>query len=214
MYEFSVLYHSRWLPFLGIIVALVTGCASGLSKDECRLADWYAIGYEDGVQGLSDSQIGNHRKACSKHGVVTDFENYQEGWGEGVHRFCRSSNGYRQGRNGREYNGVCPPELERGFLNAYNRGHELYRLESEVRHITRKLESKRNRIRSIEIKIRDTGVRLIANNISTERRVILLDELRILTEERASIEDEIPLLEKKLAAKNKNLSAIRTKAVY
>ena len=214
MCEFSVSYYSRWLPFLGIIVALATGCASGLSKDECLLADWYAIGYEDGVQGLSDSHIGKHRKACSKHGVATDFENYQKGWDEGVHRFCRSSNGYRQGRNGREYNGVCPPELEPGFLDAYNKGHKLYRLESEVRHIARTLESKRNRIRSIEMKIRDTGVQLISDSSSIEQRVILLDELRILTEERANIEEEIPLLEKELAAKTKNLSQVRAKAVY
>ncbi len=214
MREFSVLYYSRWLPVLGLIVTLVTGCASGLSKDECRLADWYAIGYEDGVQGLSDSRIGKHRKACSKHGVVTNFENYRRGWDEGVRRFCHSSNGYRQGRNGSEYNGVCPPSLEPDFLDAYNQGHKLYRLESEVRHITRTLKSKRNRIRSIEVEIRDTGVQLITDNSSTEQRVVLLDELRILAEERATIEDEIPLLEKELAAKNRRFSAIRATEVY
>jgi len=214
MHELSVLYYSRWLPVLGLIVALVTGCASGLSKDECQLADWYTIGYEDGVKGLSDSHIGKHRKACSKHGVVTNFKDYRRGWDEGVRRFCHSSNGYRLGRNGSEYNGVCPPSLESDFLDAYNQGHKLYRLESEVRHITRTLESKRNQIRSIEVEIRDTGVQLITDNSSTEQRVVLLDELRILAEERATIEEEIPLLEKDLAAKNRRLSAIRATAVY
>ena len=214
MCDFSVLYYLRRLPVLGLAAALITGCASGLSKDECRLADWHAIGYEDGVRGLPDSRLGKHRKACSEHGVAMNFDNYRKGWDEGVNRYCQSSNGYHQGRNGSEYTGVCPPSLETDFLDAYHQGHQLYRLEDEVRRITRTLQSKKNRIRRIEVEIRDTGVLLVSPDIPTEQRVVLLDELRILAEERATIEDEIPLLEDELAVKKRRLSALQTMAVY
>ena len=51
---------------------LITGCAS-LDKQECRLADWRMIGYEDGAAGRSGTRIGDHRAACAQHGVIPDM---------------------------------------------------------------------------------------------------------------------------------------------
>ena len=41
----------RWM-LLAVLLTALGGCA-GMGADECRTADWRAIGYEDGVQGHS-----------------------------------------------------------------------------------------------------------------------------------------------------------------
>ncbi len=81
------------------LVLALQGCAS-LSKDECVTADWYSIGYEDGLHGKQADQIANHRKSCAKHGVTADLALYNEGRDAGLERFCEPRNGYRLGRAG------------------------------------------------------------------------------------------------------------------
>ena len=56
----------------------LSGCAT-MSADECAMSDWRTIGFEDGSMGYTAERLGNHRKACAKHGVAPDFEAYQTG---------------------------------------------------------------------------------------------------------------------------------------
>jgi hypothetical protein len=199
---------SRVLTSASLALALlITGCASGLSKQECRLADWRTIGYEDGLQGLPQSRIGGHRKACAEYGVALNLDAYRSGWDEGVRRYCQPGSGYRLGRSGVRYNGVCPAGLEPGFLQAYASGHEIYTLESEVKRLQRTLDNRRSRMAEIEVQQRDTGIGLVAERMSTEQRVVLLDELRKLEEERTATRAEIPYLEAELENQRQRLSA-------
>jgi hypothetical protein len=191
-----------------------SGCASGLSKDECNTADWRTIGYEDGVQGRSEAQISRHRKACARHGVGLNFEAYRSGWDEGVRRYCQPGNGYHRGRRGKPYSGVCPAQLEAGFLQAYREGRELYDLEAGVQRTTRKLNYKRNRLADIEVEMRDTGIELVTAGATTEQRVILLDELRKLEQERATTKAQIPSLEAELESQQNRLATISTGYEY
>jgi len=189
-------------------VVLVSGCASGLSRDECNTADWRSIGYEDGVQGRKEARIGTHRKACARHGVVLNFEAYRRGWDEGVRRYCQPGNGYHQGRRGKSYSGVCPAQLETEFLQAYRQGRELYDLEADVERTARKLNYKRNRLANIEVDMRDTGIELVTEGVPTEQRVVLLDELRKLEQERAATKAQIPSLEAELERQTNRLATI------
>ena len=194
--------------------AILTGCASGLSKDECQVVDWHAIGYEDAVRGWSQTRVGHHRKACARHGVALDLGAYRQGWEEGAERYCQPGNGYRQGRSGSRYPGICPAALEPAFLDAYNSGRELYQLEAAVQHTTRALHARHSRLADIEIELRDTGLDLIAPGISTEQRLVLLDELRKLERERAANQRDIPALEEQLAMQQASLSAQLARAPY
>lgn len=38
---------------------MAAGCAT-LDKDECRTADWYAIGLEDGARGRAIERLGSN----------------------------------------------------------------------------------------------------------------------------------------------------------
>ena len=100
---------SSWIV-VSAAVAL-SGCA-GMSAEECQLADWETIGYEDGVRGASGQAIASHRKSCAKAGVAPDRVAYERGRASGLETYCRPANGYRVGESGHAYSGVCPAELD------------------------------------------------------------------------------------------------------
>ena len=68
-------------------VLALSSCAT-LDKDECMTADWYSIGFEDGSKGRAENYLAEHRKACAKHGVTPDFNQYSQGHNRGTDSFC------------------------------------------------------------------------------------------------------------------------------
>ncbi|MGH8166717.1 MAG: DUF2799 domain-containing protein, partial [Woeseiaceae bacterium] len=108
-----------------IAILALSGCAS-MSGDECAMSDWHTIGFEDGSRGYTADRLGDHRKACAKHGVAPDFQAYQAGRDEGLQEFCQPSRAFNLGANGGHYNGVCNSSLEPQFLDAYRSGYHLY----------------------------------------------------------------------------------------
>ncbi len=199
-------YHLSVLLSVAL-AASITGCASGLSKEECQLADWRTIGYEDGVRGLPQSRIAAHRKDCAEHSVALDLDAYRGGWEQGVQSYCQPGNAYRLGRSGSKYSGVCPTALETVFLQAYAHGRQIHVLESEVKRLQRTLNYKHQRIADLEVELRDTGIDLVTGDMPTEQRVVLLDELRKLEEERSATIAEIPFLEAELDDQRERLAA-------
>jgi hypothetical protein len=117
---------------------LLAGCAS-LDKDECRNADWYAIGLEDGALGRTVERLGDHRRACAEHGVAPQTERYLAGRNEGLKSFCTYERGYSQGRAGQAYAGACPKEMAAGFVAGYQRGRELYELHRRLQETEREI---------------------------------------------------------------------------
>ncbi|MGD8851905.1 MAG: DUF2799 domain-containing protein [Gammaproteobacteria bacterium] len=194
--------------------ALLTACAGGMSKEECQLADWRTIGYEDGVRGLPQTQISGHRKACAGYGVALNLDAYRSGWEEGVRRYCQPGNGYRLGRSGGRYNGVCPTELEPAFLEAHGYGREIHALESEIKGLQHTLRHKYDRVAALEVEMRDTGIDLVAAEMTTPQRVVLLDELRKLQQEHASTKAEIPYIESELEDRREHLAAVISERRY
>lgn len=185
------------------------GCASGLSKDECRTADWQAIGYEDGLRGLPESRIADHRKACARHEVTMALAPYRRGRDQGLVRYCQAANGYRLGRAGQSYAGVCPPALEGAFLAAYEQGSTLHAAEADLRAIERRLRVHRTRLEAIETRMREVGLALVAEGTSVEQRLALLEEMQRLDDEHDAIEAEIPALEGERERRARQLASLR-----
>lgn len=128
---------------LAPLVALLAGCAS-LDRDECRNANWYAIGLEDGARGRALDRLGDHRRACAEHGVSIDADRYVTGRNEGLNTFCTFQNGYSQGRAGHAYAGACPSDTAKLFLAGHQRGRELYELHRRHENLEREI----NRIKT------------------------------------------------------------------
>lgn len=182
---------SRWTSLLSIVAVLaLSGCAS-MSADECAVSDWRTIGFEDGVQGHSGDRLGNHRKACAKHGVAPDFEAYQSGRQEGLRQYCQPSRGFNVGTSGARYNGVCPADMEPDFVAAYNSGHRLYNLRSAVNSTNRQINARRAELDRSEDRAVAAGVELVSPETTTENRILLLAELKDISERTGQLETEI-----------------------
>ena len=177
-----------------LFLLAVSGC-SGMSVEECSVADWRAIGYEDGAKGLSPGAFGKHRQACAEHGVAADFDGYLAGRKAGLAHYCRPQNGYNLGARGYRYSGVCPAELEAGFLAAHGDGFGLYTRRREVNRIAKNLDRARARSQEIEHLIAGDTTLLISPGIPPARRAELVIELKQLAEEKIRVEESIPELE-------------------
>lgn len=130
---------------LVLLPVLLGGCAA-LSESDCRRGDWYGIGERDGRDGRTD-RIGSYAEACNKYAVLPDIGDYQSGRERGLRSYCLPENGYREGRSGSSYQGVCPAETAGAFLREYERGRVVYdmaqqidRLENEVRRLERDMK--------------------------------------------------------------------------
>ena len=183
---FSSLSHR--LVFVGVL--LLSGCAT-LSEDECVTADWYAIGYEDGLAGRPAQRIAEHRKACAKHGVSADLTRYNSGRDAGLEPYCDARNGYRLGRAGADYLGVCPAHHERDFLAAYHAGRAIHELQQQVRRIERSVDAKRKRVQELDEAIIAKESELIHVGVTAARRAELLDDLRALQQELVLTQDDL-----------------------
>ena len=155
------------LIWIALTLIVLSGCAT-MNADECVTGDWTAIGYEDGTRGYTSDRLAQHRKACAKHGVSPDFVAYQDG--------------------------VCNAHQEGDFLDAYNTGHHLYVLRSNVNRANSSINSKERELEEIEDLILENGVALISNETTQEERIFLLAEMKDLSERTGELEAEIKVL--------------------
>jgi hypothetical protein len=176
--------------WLAIVLGSLSGCAS-MSSDECMTSDWSAIGYEDGARGYTTDRFGQHRKACAKHGVTPDFSAYQNGRDQGLVEYCQPNRGFNVGSNGGSYNGVCSVNQEADFLDAYNAGHRLYTLRSNVNRANSAINSKENELDRIEETLIHNGAALIAYETTMEEKILLLAEMKNLAERTGKLQAEI-----------------------
>ena len=186
--------NSKWANiWIALLAITASGCAS-MSSEECANSDWTAVGYEDGSRGYTSDQFSSRRKACAKHGVTADFQAYQVGRDQGLVEFCQPGRGYSVGESGGRYNGVCSAELEQGFLEAYNVGHQLYSLRSNVNTASSRIYNKESEIENIKKEIRNKEALLIATETSTQDRILLLADIKDLSERTGELDEEIQLL--------------------
>ena len=140
--------HVKLLASALLMLAL-SGCAS-MNKAECLNVDWRTVGYEDGVAGRSGDRIGEHRRACAKHGVTPDLNAYQSGRDQGMREYCQPETGYQLGVNGYALKSYCPVELKEEFESAYHAGYELYAMRARVANAQNELDSAHREIAQID----------------------------------------------------------------
>ena len=199
----------RQLRLLAIAAVLqLAGCA-GMEPAECRFSDWRAVGYEDGAQGLSTDAFARYRRGCAEQQVMADFQAYQAGREAGLREYCQPSRGYREGLQGRDYGGVCPPDAEARFLDAYNEGRKLFDLEFELENTERRIAAAEARLRQIELELTDNATATLAGATTREARARLLVETKQLVEERSSLSRELKDLKVKHRQQQKRLDEAR-----
>ena len=100
---------------------LLASCAT-ISEEACLQGDWAGIGFKDGEAGHPQSRLDEHAKACAKTGVAPDPAPYFAARAQGLRLYCTPDRGFREGRLGHSYAGVCPEPAAGRFLPAYADG--------------------------------------------------------------------------------------------
>ena len=191
-----------------VLLLAVSGCAT-MDRDECLTVDWRTIGFEDGSAGYAGDRIGQHRKACAKHGVTPDLAAYQAGRTEGLREYCVPANGFRLGSQGGSYGGMCPADLDPGFADAYHSGRQLYTLQSRLSNVTHRLESKRGALRDAESDIVTRSAVAISSDTTAEERAQAVLDVKHLGERVGRLKTEIRQLEEERVHSERDLQDYR-----
>ena len=194
-------------------LALLQGCAT-LDKDECRLADWRLIGYQDGVSGKSAAVVGEYREDCARHAVVPDLDAYRAGRQEGLQQYCTASNGYRLGNAGRRFAAVCPVALEDDFREAYNAGRSLNQARSAVKTTHSRIRQRKQTLTNLEDNRAQKLAALIAADLKADQRVMIVYELNELQQDMNSVENELADLEHDLVKQQTRLDQLTGNNAY
>ena len=206
--------RQRTTPFFCLLAFLaMQGCAT-MNENECLYSDWAAIGYEDGTRGMTGDRIGQHRKACAKHGVTPDLVAYQRGREQGLQEYCRPENGFRVGASGSGLPAVCTGEQSEGFNAAYREGRELYLLQAKVRRADSQIHSRKSELENIADKISAKEALVIADESTSEERVQALADSVRLYERKGEIEAEIIQLERDRAVHQQALNEYQAGLTY
>ncbi|MBB5517935.1 DUF2799 domain-containing protein [Amphiplicatus metriothermophilus] len=180
---------------LGLAAALVlSGCATGMSEEECAGANWRAIGERDGLYGETLEKLDERAAQCGSFGLPADIEAYQAGRERGLRRYCTPDAGFDAGLNGRPYRGVCPPPAESAFLDEYDIGLRLYRLTRAHESAIEAYEDALDALESRRHGLRRARAKLRSEDLSDEERSKLQREIDRHRREIDRIERDLPRL--------------------
>ena len=163
--------------------AVLSGCAT-LSEEQCLVGDWYGIGVADGQSGYSFQRLGEHNEACASHGVIPDAALYEQGRQQGLRSYCTPQIGFREGRQGDSYAGVCPAHLEADFLAGYSDGRLVNAAQQAYQVAWNDQSNYRQQAANIESQIRTEETNLGGPDLTDEQRRIIRDRIRRLRDDR------------------------------
>ena len=184
----------RLQPILGLCVVFaaggaLNGCAT-LSEEQCQVGDWYGIGESDGNSGYSHQRLEEHIEACQRHGVTPDHVQYEQGRQAGLRSYCTPERGFRAGRMGNSYGGVCPAGLERDFLAGYSDGQLVHAAQAAYDAASSDQARYLQQARDIESRIASEETAAQAADLTDEQRRIIRDRIRALRNDRERALDQ------------------------
>ena len=158
-------------------VAVLAGCTT-MTKEQCLAGAWGEKGYQDGLSGYRPSRLDDHAQACAKYGAAPNPSAYLSAREDGLRTYCTWENGFRQGRQGNSYGGVCSSAEERDFLPAYEDGRRIDVVEQAVSSAESALNSAISRIESREDKLEAKQRELRQEGLTDEQRERIRDRIR------------------------------------
>lgn len=93
------------------VTSVTTGVVPEGGFSNCRTANWYNVGFEDGGRGFPTERIETYR--CPAIARAETVNAYRAGWNDGIARYCTEQNGFVVAANGQPNAGTCPRALAR-----------------------------------------------------------------------------------------------------
>lgn len=150
-----------------LIFGFLSSCAT-TKKEPCVISDWSPIGEQDARNGLPDTAINRDAQNCHMVEILSNVEQYLDGYKKGLVFYCTPENAYQQGVSGSAYNHICPPDKEVKFLPAYNMGHELFEIHSELYDLRKKIKNTQDEIESLKNGIKNAESQI--DSLETDKR--------------------------------------------
>lgn len=170
----------------------LAGCETGppMSPAQCQVADWRAVGHQDGAEGRPAERFVALQQACAAAGMGADQTLYMRGRSEGLWTYCEPERAFRLGVAGTGYSGVCPAELDGVFRDAHQEGLRAYNVLSALRSAESTISSLESERNDINHKIDANELGLIQSQTDAERQRHR-DELVRLRDERNRVESRL-----------------------
>ncbi|MDI9245976.1 DUF2799 domain-containing protein [Marinobacter sp. CHS3-4] len=108
---------------IATVFLILAGCAT-MNEQECRVADWHAIGYQHGASGQGTQSFSEYQSDCADHNIRADFQAFKEGHESGLSDFCVFERGKNLGLQGASYNANCTASRYPDFKKGYDMGIE------------------------------------------------------------------------------------------
>lgn len=202
----------RVFAVLGLLA--LTGACETMSADECRVADWRALGYQDGANGTTLDKYTAREKSCAKAGIAAQFDPYSAGRVDGLQTFCRPERGFRAALDGYVYSGVCPASSEPDFLIGYDDGRMAYQALSAVSTLKNEINSLKYQLDDYERELREQRQKLNslpgAPDAGTAQRDKARDRINELVADRKSAERDLRSKESDLYWRENDLDRVRS----
>ncbi len=182
------------------VLMLLSGCGGKMmNENECMVADWRTIGYQDGSAGRPEGYLEKRGQACAEYGVAPDMDQYLLGRSQGLIAFCQPRRGFDIGSRGGRYDYVCPSNLESNFLSAYQDGRGLLDRRVLLGDFEREHSAALNRLDYLEKQIATDTIRLATDPLTSEERVALALNVKEMAEERGRLQERLPQIEVDIA---------------
>lgn len=170
------------------LLALSLGSCATMNEEQCLAGDWVGQGYSDAASGRSPSRLSDHAEACAKHGITPDPVAYRSGWDRGITVYCTPENGFRSGRQGNGYSGVCPGDLEGRFYPAWQDGQEVYSANQAEYDARSTVNSFASRLEAYDDDIEARERELRTEGLTQEQRDAIRARIRDIRRERENVE--------------------------
>ena len=189
---------------------VLAGCETGppMSAAQCSVADWRAVGYQDGANGRAPERFVALQQACAAAGMGADQTAYLRGRDEGLVTYCQPERGFRLGLEGNGYGGVCPPDLDIAFRYANEDGRRAYSALSALRSVESTISSLRDERATLERKIDANEAGLVASQTDADRQRHR-DEVIRLRDERNRLDDRLRDAENDQRDRDRDVGRVR-----
>ncbi|WP_227672132.1 DUF2799 domain-containing protein [Psychrobacter urativorans] len=118
------------LSLMSAALVTLSGCATtqSLTPEQCQASNWQQVGYNDGSRGRSGAYFGHYTNSCaSVAGATPNRMLWEQGRQQGLKKnYCTELSAYKHGREGYDWQPVCPLEGIDKLEEAYAQGRYYY----------------------------------------------------------------------------------------
>ena len=126
------------ISLIGVSLLTLSGCATtqSLTPEQCQNSNWQEVGYVDGLHGRSGAYFGNYTNQCaSVVGATPNRVLWEQGRQQGLKNYCTELNAYKLGREGYDWQPVCPLEGIEKLEEAYAQGRYYYMRQRDLDYL-------------------------------------------------------------------------------